>query len=130
MGLRAILFDRMSGFAGITALVGTRLYPLRLKEDTTYPALVYRVITDPSVARSHHGKPDRKEGRAQIDCYAETGDAAATLGDQVEAAWDGYSSPGNDCTVGYAFVANRSDRYDTSLRVFRDVIDITVEHEA
>lgn len=92
----------------------------------TYPAVVYHLISaDNSAYRTQDGTTTREVSRVQFDCYASTGDGAAAVGDQVRAAWDGYSL---DCTVGYAWQANRIMTREDGLNAWRAIIDIMIEH--
>jgi len=127
MTLRTVVYDRCVAHAGIAALVGTRVYPDRLPEDATYPAITYLAPVSESGAtyHTHDGAGGRKESRVQFSSYAATGDGADALADQVRAAWDGYQ---NGCTVGRAFqVARRITRED-SLNVYRGISDVMIEH--
>lgn len=125
MTLRTTVFDRCMDYAGLE-LISTRCYPDRLPENATYPALVYfRVSADNTPYRNHDGATTREVSRVQFDCYDETGDGAAALADQVRAAWDGYS---DECTVGYAFQANRIMTRADVLKVYRAIVDVMIEH--
>jgi len=127
MTLRTIVYDRCVGHAGIAALVVARVYPNRLPEDVTYPAITYsRVSTTTADYRTQDGGPAPREvARVQINCYALTGDGAAALADQVRAAWDGWS---DDCDIGYAFQANRIMTREDTLKAYRVIVDIMVEY--
>jgi hypothetical protein len=128
MTLRATIFTRCTtgGHAGLSALIGLRCYPDRLPENVTYPAVVYHLISaDNSAYRTHDGATTREVSRVQFDCYAETGDGAAAVGDQVRAAWDGYS---DGCTIGYAWQANRIMTHEDGLKAWRAIVDIMIEH--
>jgi len=127
MTLRTVVYDRCVGHAGIAALVGTRVYPDRLPEGVTYPAIRYiaPVSEVGATYRTQDGAGGRKESRVQFDSYATTGDGADALADQIRIAWDGYQ---DDCIVGRAFqVARRMTRED-SLNVYRTISDVIVEH--
>jgi len=98
-----------------------------LPENVTYPALRYtRISTINEQYRTTTPTPTkREEARVQFDCFAETGDAAEALADQVRAAWDGYQ---NSCTVGRAFQANRIEDYEDGLGVYRTIVDMIIEY--
>lgn len=126
MTLRTTVYDRCVGHAGIAALISTRCYPDRLPEDVTYPALTYfRVSADNSLYRDHDGATTREVSRVQFNCFAETGDGAAALADQVRLAWDGYS---NACVVGYAWQVNRLMTREDAINAYRVIMDVMVEH--
>ena len=90
------IYARLKAHAGTTALVGTRIYPLRLPQgigaaSLPYPAIRYQVIERP---RTHLMGADLNErhAEAQVDCYASTYRDAHLLAAQVISAlsrWDG-----------------------------------------
>jgi len=127
MTLREIVYGRCVGHAGIAALVGTRVYPDRLPEKVTYPAISYvaPVSEDGSLYRTHDGAGGRKVSRVQFNCYAATGGGAAALADQVRLAWDGWN---DGCAVGYSFEANRIMTRADAIDVYRVIVDAMVEH--
>lgn len=128
MTLRETVYSRCTGFAGISALIGTRCYPDRLPENVVYPAISYvapvsSVDTD---YRAHDSTPvERTVSRVQFNCYDDTGDGAAALADQVQLAWSGYS---NACVVGYAFVLNRISTHEDPIDAYRMIVDVSIEH--
>lgn len=84
-GLRAHLVAT----AGITALVSTRVYPTRLPQSPTMPAIVYNEIYT-SRLESMSGYSNNKTARVQIVAWASTSLAAETLRDLVAATLHGY----------------------------------------
>lgn len=127
MTLRTTVYARCIGHTGIEALVGTRVYPDRLPEDVTYPAMTYFCVSaDNTLFRSHDGGPTEYEtSRVQFNCYDETGDGAAALADQVRLAWDGYVS---GCDVCPAWQVNRLMTREDAVNAYRAIVDVMIEH--
>ena len=126
MGLRATIYSRCTSHAGTSALVAARVYPDLVPEDPTWPLIVYhRISANDSDYRDHDAPTTREISRVQLDCYDDTSDGAADLADQVQAAFNGWSS---GSTVGWAFKANRLADYDQSLNVYKQVVDVIIEH--
>ena len=129
MGVRASIYTRCTTHAGMKALIGTRCYPVELPQDVAMPAVTYHLIsTPPNLYRDQDASPsDRWTYRVQIDCFAETPDGAAALGEQVVKAWMGYAyEPGG---VGWANIANgpMEDR-DTALNLDKNIVEIVIDH--
>lgn len=91
------VFARLTAHTGTFALVGRRVYPLRLPQgigqdpQIPYPAIRYQVFERP---RTHLMGADLNERHAelQVDCYARTYRGAHTLAEQAISAlsrWDG-----------------------------------------
>lgn len=71
---------------------GSRVYPKRLPQQASLPALTYTVIDDPG-EHSHDGASNLAHPRVQVDCWGSTPLQAAQLDDQVRAVLDGYQGP-------------------------------------
>lgn len=128
MTLRTTVYDRCVGHAGIAALVSARVYQDRLPERVVYPALVCKlpISADNAPFRSHDGGPTEFEtSRAEFNSYANTGDAAAALADQVRLAWDGY---GDGCTISIAWQVNRIMTREDAINAYRVITDVMIEH--
>ncbi len=127
MTLRTAVFARCTTHAGTAALIGTRCYSDRLKENTDFPAMVHHspVSSDPSAYRTHDGAGERTVSRVQLDCYDTTSAGAEVLATQVWLAWNGFT---DDCDIGYAFVANRIQTREDAINAYRTIVDVMVEH--
>lgn len=78
-GLIEILLDA----AAVTAITGSRVYPLSRPQGSALPAItVQRISGGPLYADD--GEVDLINGRVQIDCYASTYGAAKGLGEAVK----------------------------------------------
>lgn len=73
----------------IAAAVGARVYPLRLPQAPTYPAITYQRISTMR-ERPISASAWRAQARFQVDCWADSYGVARQLGDAVRARLDGY----------------------------------------
>ena len=48
MRIEQALFNRLSTFVGLTAIVGARIYPVRLPLHSSYPAVSYFRVSRPT----------------------------------------------------------------------------------
>lgn len=82
--------QRLADSAAITALVGTRIRPLVLKENESMPAIRYEMISSQSwPGLSASGK--ECQSRIQIDCYGSTTIQAAQVAAAVKNNLDGLA---------------------------------------
>lgn len=93
MTIEQVTTDRLESVSAVTNLVGTRIYQLKLRQNTQFPAIRVQLISDP---RDYHlrGEIDLGRARVQIDSYGlETGadpyGAVAAVADAVEVALSG-----------------------------------------
>lgn len=91
LSLGASLFAALTADDGITALVGTRVFPDEMPQAETVPAIVYTVITDPK-ASTFTGATLR-HARVQIDAYARTMKEAGAVQVEVERVIGAMNTP-------------------------------------
>jgi hypothetical protein len=75
--------------SSVTALVGKRIYPMRLPKDTKLPAIAYQRIFTERV-HSHQGYSNLEIPNFDVRCWGIDYTAAESLADVVETALDGY----------------------------------------
>lgn len=93
--------------SSITTLVSTRIYPLHLPRNSTYPAITHNVISN----RHYHylgGVANLATVRIQIDCWGESMSSVEAVSEAVKTALDAYI--GNMGDVAIAFVRFDSER--------------------
>lgn len=82
------LFEYLTGRPGLSALVGTRIFPLRVPELVTKPMIHYERISGPRMM-SHGGPTGTANPRYQFNCWGDTYEQAKDVADQVRFALDG-----------------------------------------
>lgn len=123
--IEAGLYTHLTTDAGVSALIGTRLYPLIMPQDETTPASTYqRVSTTPTYA--HGGDCSVDMVRIQIDNYAESLLAAKTLAAAVRTALSGYSGAMGAATVQALFMDSERDFDDPTTDLFRVTQDFLI----
>lgn len=134
MSIGKAIHARLTGHAGTFALVKKRIYPLRIPQGPTYPAVRYQVIGAP---RTHLMGADLGEvhARVQIDCYAQTYDGAHTLATQVRGALSRWEGTAGGVTVIHVFLDDERDideptiEQDGEKGVYRVMFDFIVHYE-
>lgn len=123
------VLDRIRDIAAVAALVGTRVYQLRLPQGATLPAVRVQQIGD--VGSMHQrGETNLYRTRVQVDAYAGEASgtdpyaAATTLADAIHGDWqDGSPAPpqGLSGWQGDASGSPPAIRVVTAIRVTRAV---------
>jgi hypothetical protein len=85
MGFQADLYAALSGNAGLTALIGTRLYPNEAPQDPTLPYVVYYEFATPREQLMDCSIGVSKP-RIQYSIYAETYSSALAVADALRPA--------------------------------------------
>ena len=111
MSIESELYDTLSGAAGVTALVSTRIYPNLVPENTANPCIDYSLI---SGTRFHTlmGQNDMRRGVVQISCHADTYAGAKAVADAVIAALQGNG-----------YLQSEFDFFDPSTETFTVAVD-------
>lgn len=120
--METILFTRLSTYAGLAALVGSRIYPIIMPQGVTYPAVTYqRIATEP---RESCMVEDVGWARArmQVTAWAETFSAARAIIEQVRGALQRWITTG----VQGCFIVAEYDLYDDEALKFGAAIDVHV----
>jgi hypothetical protein len=123
------VLEQIRDISAVAALIGSRVYQLRLPQGTALPAVRVQQIGD--VGDLHQrGETNLFRTRVQVDVYAveasgtDPYDAATTLADAIHGAWlDGSPTPPNGLS-GWHGVASGSPpaiRVLTAIRVARAV---------
>jgi hypothetical protein len=114
--------------ATITALVSQRIYPLKLPQGATLPAITYQTIFGvPAV--SHDGDADIGRRRIQIDCWSRSYAESLNIASAVRAATSGYRGPmGSDPYVN-ARVITEMDMPEPELSIWRRMIEVQLWHQ-
>lgn len=110
--------------ATVAASVGTRVYPGRLPQGATMPAITYNRIS--TVRDASHSGAGLAWARFQLDCWAETYGAADTLATAVIALF--HAKRGR--MAGQAtLVDNDVDDKDPDANLYRRIVDVLIYFE-
>lgn len=128
--IEAGLFAFLSADAGISAVVGTRIYPLRVPEDATLPALAYHKISGPS-EHSKDGDMNLNHPRFQFTCWADKYADAKAGRTAVVAALNGFANGGTmggAVVVEQVIVTDDMDLHDPQSLEFGASVDAIIWH--
>jgi len=121
------LYTRMTGFAGLAALVGTRIYPAPIPQGATYPLVTYQQI---SGVRDYvySNQSGLVRARFQVDSYAETATGARALAEQVRLALSIYNGVSDGITIDLIQIINEERVYDDEVDLHRIIHDYMVDY--
>lgn len=78
----------LANSAGVTALVGDRIYPTFTPQGINYPSIIFRVV-DQDLRRTKDGIHGSRDS-VLIEIYHDKAKATATIADAVVTALEGY----------------------------------------
>jgi len=106
MGIASDVRTYLLTNATVTAVVGTRIYPLKIPQSiSAYPSITYQLISQ-LPAHTLTGGAGYAESRIQFDIYAETKPAADSLDDVIRNVMQGFPPAGNAGTMGSSTVSS------------------------
>jgi len=119
--------------AAVSALVGTRVAPMKLPQGGTLPAIVYqRISTIPRMGMESEVGPTRS--RVQLSLWADTFQQVRALTTAVRAALQGWSGPAAGVDIKLVSLANWLDDYEPGpperFRVIADFYVMSMEGAA
>lgn len=113
--------------ATLSGLIGTRLYPLKMPQKPTYPAITYQWVTGQRV-HSTDGASGLAGPRVQFDCWAETYLAMESVFEALRLRLDGYQGAAGTTKVQGAFFDNERDLYEDKVEIYRRSVDYFIWH--
>lgn len=132
MNAEAVVYALLSGAGPVTAIVGTRIYPVALPERQPTPAVVYQVISSVPVGRiDAQAASHLTRTRVQVDVLSKDHTVLKTLRDACVAALRFQRG-----TVGGVVVhtvlpePDGPTTYDRELAVYHRPVDFMVIHES
>ncbi len=123
------LFSFLSGEQTISDLVGSRIFPLKLPQAVTYPAVTYQRI-DTERIRSFGGPSGLAHSRIQLDLWDKTYSGVKALADAVRRVLDGFKGlMGAEDIGGVSLLSDSDSPFESGVEVFRLSQDYSIWHK-
>ena len=114
-------------FPSVTAIVGTRVYPLTMPQNVTDPAITYQRVSERTI-QSHQGASNFAYDRYRFTCWAKTFPAARQLARALKGAIIGYRGAMGARWTGSIRHDNELDGYDEQTKTFSVMSDFIIGH--
>jgi hypothetical protein len=111
MSAETDLYAVLSGAAGVTALVSTRIYPDVVPEEATLPAIAYQRTSTEYSTTIHGGAPVAETPTIEITCVATTRPGANAVANAVIASLAGTDFVAVDQQAALDINGSESDLY-------------------
>jgi hypothetical protein len=110
------IYQLLSTAPAITALIGTRAYPVVIPDDPTLPAISYSIVG--SSAKATFTTAGTQRFRIEVNCWGSTYGSAITLRAAVISSLNGYSNG----TVSIQYLMSQ-DLFDDELLQYRAICE-------
>ncbi len=127
MTINNAIFSRLTGFAGLSALVSARIYPVNAPQDASMPYVTYQRISNFKIGLLGTDT-DISEPRYQIDVYSASYVSCRDVADQVVLAMQRWQGIEAGVTVLDTTIENDSDLYDNELLTYNSSVDVIISH--
>jgi len=125
--LEQAIYSYISTYPGLIALVGSRIYPLVMPQNPTYPAVVYSRVS--RVYEKDLLGTAWNQSRVQFSVYAKEYLEAKRVAEQLRAAFRDYKGEINGINVMLADVTNEIDLYEPDKALYHVLVDILIIHK-
>ena len=131
MTLQTSLYASLAAYAGLTALVGTRIYPVRAPQDVTLPYVVLHRISgvrEQTITRSVGSTSVRVQASCFSDRYTTDGSnyGADEVRAQVRAAFLAYVTGSGGVTIHDLELGTDIDEYEDDTRLFHCITEAVI----
>lgn len=126
------LYAYLSTYAGLTALISTRVYPNELPQGTTLPAVVYITISD---IKNHTltGQSKLENPMIQFTAYSLTRATARAVANQIKTALADYHGTLSGLVIQKIELENEMSSIETNsdgtLKVYTNDLEFQVFYE-
>lgn len=130
MTIEEAISAHLAADAGVSSLVGNRVYPAVAPQKPEVPYIVYTRISS-AREHSHDGASGLARPRFQFDCASRSYIGAMELSNAVRLALDAFQgtmggSGGVD--VHAVFIEDEQDSYDDELKLYWRSLDFIIWH--
>jgi hypothetical protein len=127
MGIEAALVDVLENHAGLSALVGSRIYALILPQNTAYPGIAYQRISAERVSLMS-SDTTMAVARFQLSIWDETYAGAIAVREQVRSALQRYTGTNAGTEIVDCYLITENDLHDENDQVYGIAVDIEVHY--
>lgn len=123
------IYERLTGDAGVAALVSNRIYPDQVPQDVIWPAIIVHGPASETASYSHEGDENLDTARIQIDCYGSTCASAKQVKAAVRACLSGKRFTGTGARVMSCQLDNSLSGFEPAFKAWRLIQDYIFQYQ-
>jgi hypothetical protein len=128
--IQEALYTRLTGFAGLSALAGTRIYAQLMPQDPTYPSVVYmRVSAERETAMG--ADPGLVHSRFQLDAWSNVAKEARDVTEQIRLALERWRGTSGTTVIQDSFIDSQQDlapELVSNVALYRTITEVMIHH--
>lgn len=123
--IESAVYSRVTGDGAVAALIGTRMYPTKLEQGATMPAVSFQHVSEER--KGTFGSPATMPGvLMQIDCWDSTFTGVKTLARAVRLALDNFKGLSAGETISAVLLENQTDQYEEAVKLYRVLMEFRI----
>lgn len=108
--LEEAIYSRLTAASAVTAITSTRIYPNKIPQEATLPAIGYQRVSARRV-KAHAAPTGLARARVQVTCVARTYSEVKALATAVRKALEGVMGTVGGATVQGSWLETDADEY-------------------
>lgn len=125
----AALYQRLTGYAGLSALIDDRVHPVTLPEKVDLPAVVYSRVSG-QIESAFGSDSTLRRARYTLLCMSNSALEAKQVATQAAAAVQRYRGTLDSTVIQDIFIENGGvDFYDAQAKLHYCAVDIIIHYE-
>lgn len=124
MNIETAICSHLISRPSVSGKISSRMYPLKLPQNPTYPAVVYRKISG-----SRHHDIDIAMPRIQYSCFASKYLDAKDLADAIRKELQRYKGYLSGIPIKQIVFEGEQDFYEQDTKVYHVAIDFKILYE-
>lgn len=118
MTIEEALWSGCTGYLAINNLIGQRLYPVKLPQNPTYPAVIYRRVSNFGLL-THGGPVGFDTARFQFDYYGANYSDCRSVANAFRTYLEGYTGLMDEVCLSVVVFLNEMDEWGDEVEVYR-----------
>ena len=127
MSIEDAIVGRMTGYAGLAALVSSRIYAVQEPQNPTLPYIVFERVSSSKISLMS-ADTGVSEARFQFTCYGSTYTSARNVVEQVRQCWQRYSGTVSSVVILDTEIETDQDEFDPDTKEYYSIMDIMITH--
>jgi hypothetical protein len=111
------IYSLLSGSATVAALVGTRIYRVKMPDNPQMPAITYQTVYSEPI-ESFSGFSGLWQPIMRVDCWGKTAGSTQDLAEKVRLALHGYQGSYQDRRIHNILEWSTTELYDEDADIF------------
>jgi len=119
------IYSKMSGFAGLSALVGNRIYPMHLPQKPTYPCVAYRRVSSKPVNLLSNDS-DIMTAVFDIASFSKSADSCYSVADQIRLCLQRWQGTESGIIIMDSMLINIDQDYEPDLEIYESSLSFEI----